>query len=343
MTDVQRRPRPGRASWPRSSLERYRRGERPVARRVRRRATPSWPTRSASCSRPWSMMEQLKPGAADADRPHRRRGRPRRRAARAARRLPHPPRGRPRRHGGRLRGRAGLARPPRGPEGPARRSARPTRGRCERFRREAQAGGAAAPHQHRAGLRRRRARRRPLLRHAVHPGPGPRRGPRRAAAAPAAEAGRPAPRPPTGRAARPRPRGASAADVARSLLTGRVRRAGARADPGDAGRPTAERADGRRRPPAAGRRPRRPTRRPTRRPSPAAGRAVGPSRRARTADYCAERGPDRRPGGRGAGLRPRARAILHRDIKPSNLLLDAAGHGLGHRLRPGQGRRPATT
>ena len=35
---------------------------------------------------------------------------------------------------------------------------------------------------------------------------------------------------------------------------------------------------------------------------------------------------------------PTRRAILHRDIKPSNLLLDAAGHGLGHRLRPGQGR-----
>ena len=39
--------------------------------------------------------------------------------ARTAGRLPHPPRGRPRRHGGRLRGRAGLARPPRGAEGAA--------------------------------------------------------------------------------------------------------------------------------------------------------------------------------------------------------------------------------
>ncbi len=35
-------------------------------------------------------------------------------------------------------------------------------------------GGQAAPHQHRAGLRRRRARGRPLLRHAVHPGSGDR-------------------------------------------------------------------------------------------------------------------------------------------------------------------------
>ena len=34
--------------------------------------------------------------------------------------------------------------------------------------------------------------------------------------------------------------------------------------------------------------------------------------------------------------------VLHRDIKPSNLLLDAAGPGLGHRLRPGQGRGHAT-
>ena len=33
-------------------------------------------------------------------------------------------------------------------------------------------GGPAAPHQHRPGLRRRRARRRALLRHAIHPGPG---------------------------------------------------------------------------------------------------------------------------------------------------------------------------
>ena len=31
-----------------------------------------------------------------------------------------------------------------------------------------------------------------------------------------------------------------------------------------------------------------------------------------------------------------AQGVLHRDIKPSNLLLDAAGQGLGRRLRPGQ-------
>ena len=47
-------------------------------------------------------------------------------------------------------------------------------------------GGAAAPHQHRAGLRGRPGRRRRLLRDAVHPGPGARPGHRRAAAAPRA-------------------------------------------------------------------------------------------------------------------------------------------------------------
>ena len=45
-----------------------------------------------------------------------------------------------------------------------------------------QGGGQAAPHQHRPGLRRRRARRHALLRHAVHPGPGPGGGARRAEA-----------------------------------------------------------------------------------------------------------------------------------------------------------------
>ena len=54
-------------------------------------------------------------------------------------------------------------------------------------------GGAAAPHQHRAGLRRRRVGGRALLRDAVHRGPGPRRRHRRAAPAPR----RPAPSRPT--------------------------------------------------------------------------------------------------------------------------------------------------
>ena len=105
------------------------------------------------------------PGGAGAGRPGRRRRdrglRPDRgpsHASRAAGRLPHPPRDRPRRHGRRLRGRAGVARPPRGAEGPAARrpdrpdppGAVPPRGPGR---------GRAAPHQHRAGLRRRRGAR----------------------------------------------------------------------------------------------------------------------------------------------------------------------------------------
>ena len=120
-------------------------------------------------------------------------------AAVAGGRLPDRPRDRPRRHGGRLRGRAGLARPPGGPEGPAlaggpgRHDAGAVPPRGPRL-------GPAAPHQHRAGLRGRPGRRRPLLRDAVHPGPEPGRGHRRAAAAagplppragPAASPGRP--------------------------------------------------------------------------------------------------------------------------------------------------------
>ena len=116
--------------------------------------------------------------------------------------------------------------------------------------------GAAAPHQHRAGLRGRPGRRRRLLRHAVHPGPGARPGHRRAAAAPGARASRPArpgPEPPDP----PIPSGTTAADpsrarpvsrMAQSLLTGRF----APRAPG--GRATA---DGRRRGPD-GRRPPRP-------------------------------------------------------------------------------------
>ena len=54
-------------------------------------------------------------------------------------------------------------------------SATPAR---RRFEREAQGRRQAAPHQHRPGLRRRRARRHAVLRHAVHPGPRARRGDR---------------------------------------------------------------------------------------------------------------------------------------------------------------------
>ena len=103
--------------------------------------------------------------------------------ARAAGRLPHPPRDRPRRHGHRLRGGAGEPGPARGAEGPAATSpGRPQPARAVPARGPGR--GDAAPHQHRAGLRRRRARRGALLRHAVHPGPEPgRRAPRGQAAA----------------------------------------------------------------------------------------------------------------------------------------------------------------
>ncbi len=57
----------------------------------------------------------------------------------AARRLPDPPRDRPRRHGRRLRGRAGLARPPRRPQGPAGRRCYAGRQHRLRFEREAKA------------------------------------------------------------------------------------------------------------------------------------------------------------------------------------------------------------
>ena len=84
-------------------------------------------------------------------------------------RVPDHPRDRPWGDGNRLRGVSGLAQPPRGPEDVAR--ARrpgpvPPRG---------QGGRAAAPYEHRAGLRRRRARGPALLRDAVHRRPGARR------------------------------------------------------------------------------------------------------------------------------------------------------------------------
>ena len=75
----------------------------------------------------------------------------------------------PRRHGGGLRGRAGVARPAGRAQGPCRpRDSRPGAGEAVRAR--GPRGGPVAPHQHRAGLRRRRAGGAALLRDAVHPG-----------------------------------------------------------------------------------------------------------------------------------------------------------------------------
>ena len=90
---------------------------------------------------------------------------------------------RPGRHGRGVRGRADLAGPARGAEGPAAAVVRrpdgpgavPPRGPRR---------GPTAPHQHRAGLRGRPGRRCPLLRHAVHPGPGTGPGHHRVASAP---------------------------------------------------------------------------------------------------------------------------------------------------------------
>ena len=128
----------------------------------------------------------------------------------------------------------------------------------------------------------------------------------------------------------PRPRArrdVTAADMARSLLTGRF----ATAADLEATVPS--------RPPMG-----TPVRAPGRIPqhaSPAAGRlsdsfslssssvmlpgtGSGP-RGQEAADLLAERGPDRRPGRRRPASTPTRQGILHRDIKPSNLLLDTAG------------------
>ena len=191
------------------------------------------------------------------------------------------------------------------PAGPGRRRA------VHRVPARGPGGGAAAPHQHRAGLRRRRARGRPLLRHAVHPGPGPRRGDRRASPAPSRR-----PRPTAGSAPRAGgPRREPRRSARRPADAGRV--AGTPTASGEADHRTAAGRPTRRRP-RGGRR--RPTVAPSATPvRPGASRARRPGRRPQ---LLRERGPDRRPGGRGAGLRPQ-QGILHRDIKPSNLLLDA--------------------
>ena len=115
---------------------RFRRGERPVAEGVHRplpgagrrdpRAVPGAGQGRAGGG---DLPGPGRGGAGDGGDP----------AAVAGRRLPDPPRDRPRRHGGRLRGRAGLARPPRGPEGPAAGRSPGTATSLERFRREARA------------------------------------------------------------------------------------------------------------------------------------------------------------------------------------------------------------
>ena len=166
--------------------------------------------------------------------------------------------------------------PPHGADGPDAPGALPPRG---------PGGGAAAPHQHRAGLRRRRARRRPLLRHAVHPRPGPRPGPRRARAGSRRRQAAPA----DGRRGTPAPASAGASPTA-------VGRAGRDPPAGRGGRRHAGHHRGRRSLP-----PLRAVAEPT-------GGAVLPQRR-----------PDRRAGGRGPGLRPPAGrpAPRHQAVQPA--------------------------
>ena len=155
-----------------SFLERYRKGERPALAEY----TDRYPELADEIRA--GLPGHGRDGAARpaarcgrAHRPVRRRRAGRRPGDPSDRRLPGPPRDRPGRHGRGLRGRAGLAGPARGAEGPAGpRAARRQAARAVPPR--GAGGGAAAPHQHRAGLRRGRARGDALLRHAVHPGAG---------------------------------------------------------------------------------------------------------------------------------------------------------------------------
>src|SRR5690242_18361128 len=89
-----------------------------------------------------------------------------RRTPRADRRLPHPAGDWPGRHGHRLRGRTGVAGAARGAQGAAAATAAWLEAAAT-VRAGGAVGGAAAPHEHRAGLRRRRAGWAALLRDAV--------------------------------------------------------------------------------------------------------------------------------------------------------------------------------
>ena len=206
-------------------------------------------------------------------------------------------------------------------------------------------GGAAAPHQHRAGLRRRRARRHALLRHAVHPGAGPGRGPRRAAAA-------------------ARRRGSSADPAARR--TADPARPGAGPVAADRRFDAAPRVGSMGAIPPTGT---EPPAGPHRADEPAAtGRRVRPCRRRSGASDRRPSSSSSCPAQQRAGVRRAAERLTywqsvarigvqvaealdyahqpghpaprHQAVEPA---AGHPGHRLGDRLRPGQGRRPART
>ena len=317
--------------------DRFRRGERPALKEY----TDRYPELADDDPRavPGDGKVEQAEGARQGDGSANRRSPGSHSTSGADRRLPDPPRDRPGRHGRRLRGRADLAGPPRGAEGPAAaqlssdrmvQAALPPRGAGR---------GPAAPHQHRAGLRGRRAGRGcPLLRDAVHPGPGAGRGPGGIETA--------ATRRETGRRTGCRPPGRQrgrdgALALDRSVpAAGRWRGdpAGPRHECGDRGRPQHYGRDGPTRIRFGRRAPFRRVLvvvfigRPPRVGDRRAGRQGSPQ-------LLAKRGADRPASRRRTPPRPRpGRApSRHQAVEPP------AGHrrgGLGDRFRPGQGGRP---
>ena len=119
-------------SWPRSSPRGIRRGERPSLQEYIDRC-PELADEIRELFPALVEVEQAEEDQPARPAPERRSPLP---PPAPGGRLPDPPRGRPGRHGRGLRGRAGLARPPRGAEGPARQVSQ-DRKTLERFRREA--------------------------------------------------------------------------------------------------------------------------------------------------------------------------------------------------------------